>query len=243
MKKITDLPGIAKIPRLKKSIRVMKLTSFLLLISVVSVMAGKTYSQTKLLDLNMGNTTVKEVLSKIEDKSEFYFMYSGKFIDVNREVSVDAKNEKIEAVLKSLFAGTDVDYTIKDRIIVLTTSDVLNKEILADFQQQSVSGKVTNSKGQPLPGVTVVVKGTIQGTVTNADGHYSISNVPENATLQFSFVGMKSQEVQVGNQTSINVIMQVDAIGIEEVVAIGYGTMKKSDLTGAISTIGEDEYK
>ncbi len=128
----------------------MKLTSFLLLISVVSVLAGKTYSQTKMLTLNMENTTVKEVLSKIEDQSEFYFMYSGKVIDVNREVSVDVKNQKIEEVLKSLFAGTDVDYTIKDRIIVLTTPDVLNKEILADFQQKTVSGTVTDEAGQPL---------------------------------------------------------------------------------------------
>src|SRR5665811_450224 len=142
MKKITEWLGIAKISRLKKLIRVMKLTSFLLLISVVSVMAGKTYSQTKLLALNMENTTVKEVLSKIEDQSEHYFMYSGKVSDVNREVSVDAKNEKIEAVLKSLFAGTDVDYTIKDSMIVLTTPDVLDSNSLAELQQKSITGTV-----------------------------------------------------------------------------------------------------
>lgn len=192
MKKITELPGIEKIPRLKKLIRIMKLTSFLLLISVVSVMAGKTYSQTKLLALNMENTTVKQVLSKIEDQSEFYFMYSGKVIDVNREVSVNVKDQKIEEVLKSLFAGTDVDYTIKDRIIVLTTPDVLNKEILADFQQKSVSGTVTDNSGQPLPGVTVVVKGTTNGTVTSGDGTYTLSNISDGAVLQFSFVGMRT---------------------------------------------------
>lgn len=242
MKKITEWPGIAKIPRLKKLIRVMKLTSFLLLISVVSVMASKTYSQTKLLALNMKNTTVKEVLSKIEDQSEFYFMYSGKVIDVNREVSVDVKDQKIEEVLKSLFAGTDVDYTIKDRIIVLTTPDVLNKEILADFQQKSVSGTVTDESGQPLPGVTVLIKGTSQGTVTNVDGNYSISNLPEDATLVFSFVGMLTQEVVVGNQTAINIIMEEEAIGLEEVVAIGYGTMKKSELTSAVSNVSSDKF-
>ncbi len=241
MKKITELPGIAKIPRLKKLIRVMKLTSFLLLISVVSVMAGKSYSQTKLLALNMENTTVKEVLSKIEDQSEFYFMYSGKIIDVNREVSVDVKNQKIEEVLKSLFAGTDVDYTIKDRIIVLTTPDVLNKEILADFQQKNVSGKVTDESGRPIPGATVVLKGTTQGTVTNVDGNYSIANIPDNATLVFSFVGMRTQEVVVGSQTSINVTMEVDAIGLEEVVAIGYGIQKKENVIGSVTAVRSDE--
>ena len=100
--------------------------------------------------------------------------------------------------------------------------------------QNSVRGKVTDDSGQPLPGVTIVIKGTTQGTVTNTDGEYSLSNLPENATLQFSFVGMRTQEVVVGSQTTININMVIDAIGIEEVVAIGYGTMKKSDLTGSV---------
>lgn len=241
MKKITELPGIEKIPRLKKLIRVMKLTSFLLLISVVSVMAGKTYSQTKLLNLDIKNATVKEILSKIEDQSEFYFMYSSKVIDVNREVSVDVKNQKIEEVLKSLFAGTDVDYTIKDRIIVLTTPEVISKEVLVSFQQKSVSGKVIDSQNQPLPGVTVLIKGTTQGVVTNNDGDYSIPNIPVDAVLVFSFVGMRSQEVVIGDQTRIDIAMEEDVIGIEEVVAVGYGTMRKGDLTGAVSTVSASE--
>ncbi len=161
----------------------------------------------------MNNTTVKEVLSKIEDQSEFYFMYSSKLVDVNREVSVNAENSKVEEVLNSLFASTDVDYTIKDRMIVLTTLDVLSKEELAALQQKSVAGTVTDDNGLPLPGVTVVIKGTTNGTVTNMDGEYSIANIPENATLQFSFVGMKTQEVVVGNQTTINITMEAADAG------------------------------
>ncbi len=110
-----------------------------------------------------------------------------------------------------------------------------------DMQQKIVSGKVTDMGGQALPGVTVVVKGTTQGTVTNADGSYSITNIPSDATLQFSFVGMKTQEVVVGSQTSINVVMEEETIGIDEVVAIGYGTMKKSDLTGSVSQVKSEE--
>lgn len=104
-------------------------------------------------------------------------------------------------------------------------------------EQQSVTGKVIDESGEPLPGVTVIVKGTTNGTVTDINGVYSISNVSENATLVFSFVGMQSQEIIVGNQTSINVTLVVDAIGLEEVVAIGYGRVKKSDLTGSVSSI------
>ncbi|MBN2861861.1 MAG: TonB-dependent receptor, partial [Bacteroidales bacterium] len=104
-----------------------------------------------------------------------------------------------------------------------------------------VSGKVTDSSGQSLPGVTVVVKGTTQGTVTNANGNYSLTNIPEDAMLVFSFVGMKTQEVVVGNQTNINVNMEEETIGIEEVVAIGYGTQKKSDIVGSVTSISSQE--
>ncbi len=237
MKKITDLIGNVNIPGMEKLFRIMKLTSFFLLISVVSVLAGKTYSQTKLLTLNFEKTSVKEVLAKIEDQSEFYFMYSEKIVDVNREVSVNIENQKIETVLNSLFTGTEVDYTVKDRIIVLTTPEVFNNTVQIDFQQRNIDGKVTDSKSQPLPGVTVVIKGSTQGTVTNTDGNYYIPSIPENATLVFSFVGMKTHEIEVGTQTKINVTMEEESIGIDEVVAIGYGTQKRANLTGAVSTV------
>lgn len=218
---------------------IMKLTFFIVLISAVSVLAGKSYSQTKTLNLKMESVTVKEVLSKIEDQSEFYFMYSEKVIDVNREVSVNIENQNVETVLKGLFGGTNVNYTVKDRIIVLATPDVFNSDSQTNLQQpqKSVSGKVTDTANQPLPGVTVIVKGTTNGTVTNADGNYTLSNIPENTILQFSFVGMKTQEIAVGTQVYISVILEEETIGLEEVVAIGYGTQKKETLSGAISTI------
>lgn len=228
--------GCAKNPGLKKLIRIMKLTTFLILISVGCVFASKTYSQTKLLNLNMDKATVKEVLSEIEDQSEFYFMYSGKLIDVDREVSVTYNNQKIEPVLKSLFADTDVEYVIKDRFIVLTIDDV-GSDVSSAIQQSTVSGTVTDEGGEPLPGVTVIVKGTTQGMVTDMDGNFSIQNIPDDAVLQFSFVGMRTQEVVVGDQTTIDVVMVVDAIGLEEVVAVGYGTARRRDISGAVSTV------
>jgi len=111
----------------------------------------------------------------------------------------------------------------------------------AAAQQRSVSGKVTDTSNQPLPGVTVVVKGTTQGTVTNADGDYTLINIPENATLVFSFVGMLTQEVIVGSQTDISVTMGEDVIGIEEVVAIGYGTQKKVNVVGSVTTVSSED--
>ncbi|OFX34874.1 MAG: hypothetical protein A2W90_00075 [Bacteroidetes bacterium GWF2_42_66] len=110
-------------------------------------------------------------------------------------------------------------------------------------QQKDVSGKITDSKGLPLPGVTVLVKGTMQGIISNADGNYSLANIPANATLVFSFVGMKSQEISVNGKASINVKLEEETIGIEEVVAVGYGTMRKSDLTGSVFKADIDKFR
>ncbi len=241
MKKMIDLFGNAKVPGLKKLLRLMKLTAFFILISLGSVLATKTYSQSKTLTLHMENTTVKAVLSEIESQSEFRIMYSGKFIDVDREVTVNVERKKIETVLNLLFDGTDVGYTVKDRFIVLVTPELIAEGTFAVLQQHTVSGKVTDVNNQPLPGVTVVVKGTTQGTVTNADGEYILANIPENATLLFSFVGMRTEEMVVGNQTVINMKMTEETIGLEEVVAVGYGSQKKVNLTGSVASITSEQ--
>src|SRR5690606_12948902 len=114
---------------------------------------------------------------------------------------------------------------------------------ILEQQQPAVSGKVTDESGLPLPGVTVLIKGTTHGTVTNSDGNYSISGIPDDATLVFSFVGMQTQELEVGNQSTINVTMVVSSIGIEEVVAIGYGTAQRQEVTGAVSVADIDELR
>jgi TonB-linked SusC/RagA family outer membrane protein len=241
MKKTYSFLWDLKIPIKTKLLRVMKLTIFLLLISVVSVFASKTYSQTKNLNLNLYQVSVKEVLTNIEEQSEFYFMYSEKVIDVNREVSVDINNQKIETALSLLFEDTDVEYSIKDRIIVLTTPEVFNTNDNAVFQQKSVSGIVVDDKGELLPGVTVMVKGTSQGTVSDVNGKYFISEIPVNATLVFSFVGMRKQEIVVGNQSNINVTLQFDAIGLSEVVVTALGIEReKKTLTYATQEIDMD---
>jgi TonB-dependent starch-binding outer membrane protein SusC len=240
MKKNECIRREIKIPGLQKVLRIMKLTMFLVLLSVVSVFAGKSYSQTKELNLDIKNSTVKEVLKKIEDQSEFVFMYSEKLIDVDRKVSVTFKDNKINDVLDKLFAGTDVNYRVKDRFILLTTPEVTGNDFSVQ-QQKTVTGTVMDESGEPLPGVTVLVKNTTQGTVTNAKGNYTLTNFPEDAVLVFSFVGMRSHEVPVGNQTTINLTLEEETIGLEEVVAIAYGSSTKRDLTGAVSSISSED--
>lgn len=213
----------------------MKLTTFLLLISVFGVLANKSYSQT--LSLNMENTTLKEVLSKIEDLSGCNFLYSEKFIDVQRKVSINVENKKLDDILKTLLSDTDVKAERKDRIIILSPKIESSSQ-----SQTTISGRVLDASGSPLPGVTVVVKGSTKGTITDAQGNYSLPNVPGEATLVFSFVGMKTQEIPVGGKTTINVNLAESTIGIEEVVAVGYGTMKKSDLTGSVASVSTKSF-
>jgi TonB-dependent starch-binding outer membrane protein SusC len=222
---------------LLKFLKIMRLSVFFLLLFVAQTFATATYSQQTRLTLKMQDAKVIDVLTKIEDESEFFFLFNQKLVDVDRQVTVDAKNESIDKILAGVFENTNVTALVKDRQIILTTA---NPELVASEQQKSVSGKVTDSSGASLPGVSVVIKGTTSGTITDANGNYSIK-VPENATLQFSFVGMKSQEFAVSDKTSINVTLVEEAIGIEEVVAVGYGTVKRSDMTGSISSISADK--
>ena len=225
---------------LQKVLKIMKLTAFFILLSVMTVFAGSSYSQTKSLNLNLKNSTVREVLLNIEKQSEFVFMYSEKLIDVNREVSINVGDQNINEVLDKLFAGTSVSYKVQDRFVLLTTPEVTGNDAMLQ-QQKSISGTVTDASGLPLPGVTVLVKGTTKGSVTDYNGNFTIAELSSDAILIFSFVGMKTQEVAVAGKNVLNISLEEDAIGIEEVVAIGYGVVKKSDLTGSVGSIKSDE--
>ena len=221
----------------------MKCSVFFFFLSIIQVLAVDGYSQQTRLTLKFQQAVLEDVLNEIENKSEFYFLYNQDFVNTKKTVNLNVKDGKIDEVLNALFQNTEIKYTISDRQIVLTNSG--NKSAIQNSgqQQKSVSGKVTDSSGSSLPGVTVVVKGTTKGTITDSNGAYSISNIPKNAILQFAFVGMKEQDVQVGDNSTINLTLVDEATGVEEVVVIGYGTRKKATLTGAVSNIGGAEMK
>ena len=222
---------------LKKTFLIMRIIVFLLLATIFQTYANDAYSQRTKLSLNFNNTELELVLDAIENQSEFFFLYNEKLVDIKRKVSVKANDQAITEILNGLFAGTDVQYSIVDRKIVLAPENI-NEAVQ---QQKGVSGKVTDRAGLSLPGVTVVIKGTTQGAITDVNGSYTLNNVSDNNTLVFSFVGMRTLEVIVGSQSNINVSLEEETIGIEEVVAIGYGTVKKSDLTGAVGSVKGDE--
>uniref|UniRef100_UPI003567EAAD SusC/RagA family TonB-linked outer membrane protein n=1 Tax=Mariniphaga sediminis TaxID=1628158 RepID=UPI003567EAAD len=211
----------------KKLILIMKLTVFILFLTLMQVSAT-VYSQANKFSFRAENKQVVEVLRQIEEHSDFRFFFLREQVDVERRVSVTAREATVEQILDELFQGQPVQYEFaNEALIVLTRSDSpiarVNDYRNGDMEQRTVSGKVTDSSEQPLPGVTVVVKGTTQGTVTNADGEYTLANIPENTTLVFSFVGMRAQEVVAGDQTQINIRMEEEAIGLDEVVVTSFG--------------------
>lgn len=219
-----------------KVFKIMRISVFLILMFALQTWANSSYSQQTQVTLDRKNVKILDVLSELESSTNYYFLFNKDLVDIERIVSISAKQKKVKEVLTELFQGTNVNFVISDRQIVLTTE----KEGQFQNQQKTISGKVTDFSGTPLPGVTVVVKGTTQGTITDFDGNYTISNVTGDAILIFSFVGMKTQEILVLEKTAIDIIMEESAIGIEEVVAIGYGTMKKRDIIGSIASVKSD---
>jgi len=207
----------------------MKLLTFFLFASIASVTANG-YSQQIKFTMNLENRTVYQVFQEIEKTSEFIFIYSEKSVDLNR---------KIDIKVDQLFKGTNNDYEIHDRQIVILSSEKSEFPTLTGEQPQKkeISGKITDTKGVSLPGVSVVVKGTTSGTVSDSEGKFRISVPADSKALTFSFVGMKSQEIAITGKTTINTTMLEETFGLDEVVAVGYGTQKRANLTGSVSSV------
>ena len=231
MKKKRFFPG-NKWSGIKKLLLVMKLTTLFLFFSVMA-MAARSYSQNARFDLNVKNATIIQVFDEIEQVTDFGFLFKTDQLDLNKRYTLDIKNTNVEKIMNEVLDKDLYSWNIIERTIVITKT---GSGMSQDRSPQKVTGKVTDLTGQPLPGVTVVVKGTTVGTITDSNGKYTLTGLPDHANLVFSFVGMKSQEVPV-DMPVININLQEETIGLEEVVAIGYGTMKKSDLTGSISSV------
>lgn len=224
---------------LRKPLRIMRFSLFLFIMSIFQAQAISGFAQKTEISLNFKNASVATVLSKIEENSNFYFLCNRALVDLDRTISIQVDNQLVENILAEIFNDTDVKYVITGRQIVLTSGNS-NLETLEGSQSQqlrSISGKVTDSSGSPLPGVSVVIKGTSQGGITDTNGNYSISNVPANAILIFSFVGMSSQEIKVDDKTVINVSMTEHIVGLDEVVAVGYGKQSRAVVTTSVSKL------
>ncbi|WP_120275000.1 TonB-dependent receptor [Mangrovibacterium diazotrophicum] len=218
----------------------MKLTFLFLLLSLMQLSAS-VYSQSTKLSLDFQGTKISDILMEIENTTDCRFFYQREQVDVDRIVDLKVTEESVGEILDKLFQEQGISYKIMDDNLILLTT---NKE-QAGTQQTTgnIKGLVTDKTNQPLPGVTVVIKGTSNGTLTDPNGEYHLKNVPSDAVLVFSFIGMKTSEKEIAGQAVLDVTLEEETVGIEEVVAVGYGVQKKVNLTGAVASLSGEELK
>lgn len=219
----------------KKLCLTMKLTVVFILIVTLQLSAS-VYSQNTKMNLQLSNVTLLDLLKRIESNSDYKFFYNNDEIDVNLKVNINATEKEVGSILDEVFEKTPYSFKImKNNLIILENTQAI--AMASSGQQKKITGKVADSSGNPLTGVTIAVKGTTQGTITDFDGKYAIDVPSSNAVLSYSFIGMETQEIEVAGKTTIDVVLMESTIGLEEVVAIGYGTARKSDLTGAVGSV------
>jgi len=208
----------------------MKLTLLLCLCALLHVSAA-TYGQN--ITLNAKNISFEELLKQVSQQSGYHFLGDDQLISQGKPVSINVDNLPFDKVLIKCFADQPFTYIVKNNNVIIINKTTVPKVVSI----VTVTGLVTDEKNNPLPGVSVKVKGTVIGTVTKKDGTYSIPGLSANSVLVFSFVGYSSKEVTLNGENTINVTLIVKESGLNEVVVVAYGTQTKKDITGAISTV------
>lgn len=228
MEKIRTFPGFPGRPNLLKLAFIMKLTVVILLVSALHVSAG-VYSQSR-VTLNMQSADIKKVLAAIEKKTNYRFLYNQSLLDEDRRVNITAVDEEVLSVVTRVLQNTSLSYEVLNNTLIVL------KRVNTVIQPAQVTGRVTDSTGNPVTGASVRVKGSNAGTSTDANGAFSLT-VPDSAVLVISSVGYITQEVPVNGQAVINVTLQSANTQLEQVVVVGYGTQRKRDLTGAVASV------
>jgi TonB-dependent starch-binding outer membrane protein SusC len=204
----------------------------------------------KPVSINVESIEMKKILNLIGKQADVKFVYSSSTINTSQKITYKSNNKKLETVLNELLLPLSVSYNVSEGRILLKRvvegTSFISNPITVPVEnnktiEQVVTGLVTDENGQELPGVSVVLKGSMTGAITNPQGRYSISVPDEKAVLTFSFVGFETQEVTVGSKTIINLKLLSDIKALSEVVVVGYGTQKKSDIISSVVTIKPDK--
>ncbi|MCL3853588.1 MULTISPECIES: TonB-dependent receptor [Parabacteroides] len=214
----------------------MRFYLLFLIVSITQAFGSALYSQSASLTLRMNDTTIEDVLNRIEEQTEFRFLYNKKIVDVEHKVNVSTKNGKITDVLDHLFKDAGISYTISDRQIVLNKKDAFKSV----QQSNQVTGIVTDANGDPIIGANVIEKGTTNGIISDLDGKFTI-NVNPGAVLQVSYIGYITREIIVKDQSFLTVKLSEDTQALNEVVVVGYGIQRKVTTTGAVTKLEGDD--
>lgn len=223
--------------KIRKAIRIMKIYALLSLIFIGSLTAS-TYGQDYRLSVKKQECSILDILKEIERNSEFTFFFNDNQVDARKKVSVNADNVPLEEVLNQLLRETSYSYEIIGRQVIIKAGKNPESASPRGAQQprRTITGQVRDAFGEPIIGANVVVKGTANGTITDLDGRFSLE-IPEGAVLTVSYIGYTDQLVPAGNQSVLQIVLSEDTQKLDEVVVVGYGTQKKVNLTGAISSV------
>lgn len=206
-----------------------------LLIALLLFISVNCFSQSVKIDLNLKDASLKEFFQEIEKQSEYSFFYKDDVLQSSKKIDISFQNTDINSVLKKVLSNYKLSYKINDQLIlVYPDTEKLNKLVK---KKRELFGRVSRVEGESIPGANVRVKGTYRGTTTNENGEFRIELNANDTVLVFSFIGFKSQQLVCSNLTYLNVKLHEAIIGLDDVVAIGYGNAKSSDVTGAISSI------
>ena len=221
------------IVEIKHLFRMMRNTLLALFVFAGTAFATESYSQTMKVTVVADNMSTGKVISEIEKQTDYLFVYNVNEVNLKRNVKVNAQNKSVAEVLNKVFEGTDIYYAMEGKNIMLMSKA---KDGKVAQQANKVTGIVKDTNGEPIIGANVTVKGQSIGTITDIDGRF-VLDAPKDAVLQITYIGYVSQEVKVSGKREINVVLKEDTETLDEVVVIGYGTAKKSDLTGATAQI------
>ena len=226
-----------KNPRFKQIFRIMRISTFLLMVCVFCSYAGNAHSQNAKVSIRMNNVKLEKILNEIENQTDYLFIYNNQ-VDINKITSVKVKNEAVAQVLDRILSGTGINYELEGTHIILTTEAI--KDLHAQQQAKTVTGTVTDVSGEPIIGANIRIKGTTTGTITDIDGNFSIEAEPQ-SVIEVSYIGYLTQETVINNQKSIRFLLKEDTKTLDEVVVIGYGVQKKADLTGSVANINTEK--
>ena len=226
-----------KNPRFKQIFRIMRISTFLLMVCVFCSYAGNAHSQNAKVSIHMNNVKLDKILNEIENQTDYLFIYNNQ-VDINKITSVKVKNEAVAQVLDRILSGTGINYELEGTHIILTTEAI--KDLHAQQQAKTVTGTVTDVSGEPIIGANIRIKGTTTGTITDIDGNFSIEAEPQ-SVIEVSYIGYLTQETVINNQKSIRFLLKEDRKTLDEVVVIGYGVQKKADLTGSVANINTEK--
>ena len=222
----------------KQLFRIMKIIVYVCFLCVGNLLAIGSYAQTAHVTIVSNHITIGQVINEIEKQTDYLFVFNVKDINIKRNVKVNAKDKAVNEVLNDIFKDTGIRHAIEGKNIMLINST--DKEKGAQQKDFLVTGIVKDENGEPIIGANIQVVGKSAGTITDMNGRFSIS-ASANSTLQITYIGYQTQTVNIGEQRNINIILQEDNAQLDEVVVVGYGTMKKKDLTGSVTAVKGDE--